>query len=172
MSSINRANPPAVASLTADAYRQLEHAASLKGLLKPFKGKGELEHLAQVARAIEAQLQQLMAAMSQQSGRPPYSLLDMRLVPQNTSAGSTFLRWRTRDFSRMGVAVWERQMSNATLPQALREALYRIECDRITLNLQMSVTHSLYRQATACAAKMASAEQVLRQFVNPVEESQ
>jgi hypothetical protein len=63
-------------------------------------------------------------------------------------------------------------MSNATLPQALREALYRIECDRITLNLQMSVTHSLYRQATACAAKMASAEQVLSQFVNPMGESQ
>lgn len=30
-------------ALTPDAYRQLEHAASLKGLLKPFKGKGELE---------------------------------------------------------------------------------------------------------------------------------
>ncbi len=27
-------------TLTSDAYRQLEHAASLKGLLKPFKGKG------------------------------------------------------------------------------------------------------------------------------------
>ncbi len=40
MSAINRANPPAIVSLTADAYRQLEHAASLKGLLKPFKGKG------------------------------------------------------------------------------------------------------------------------------------
>lgn len=163
--------PPAFASLTADAYRQLEHAASLKGLLKPFKGKGELEHLAQVARVIEAQLQQLMAAVSQQAARSPYSLLDLRLVQQNTSAGSTFLRWRTRDFSRMGVAVWERQISCTTLPQALREALYRIECDRIALNLQMSMTHSLYRQATACAAKMANAEQALRQFVNPVEES-
>ena len=47
-------------ALTPDAYRQLEHAASLKGLLKPFKGKGELEHLAQVARETEAQLCHLM----------------------------------------------------------------------------------------------------------------
>ena len=92
-------------TLTQDAYRQLEHAASLKGLLKPFKGKGELEHLAQMAREIEAQLCDLMEAVVQQAGQPPYSLLDIRLVLQNTSAGSTFLRWRTRDFARMGVSV-------------------------------------------------------------------
>ena len=159
-------------ALTPDAYRQLEHAASLKGLLKPFKGKGELEHLAQIARAIEAQLRRLMEIVVQQAGRPPYSLLDIRLVLQNTSAGSTFLRWRTRDFSRMGVAVWERQVSNKILPQATREGLHRFECDRIALNLQMSVVHSLLRQATTCAIKMASAEQLLRPFTIAVEVSQ
>lgn len=161
---------PAYAPLTADAYRSLEHAASLKAFLRAFKGNGELEHLAQMAKAVETQLRHLMADVVQQTGRPPYSLLDLRLVQQNTSAGSTFLRWRTRDFSRMGVAVWERQMSSLNLPPALRKALYQIECDRIALNLQMSVVHSLYRQATTCAAKMASAEQVLRQLTNPVED--
>ena len=156
-------------ALTPDAYRQLEHAASLKGLLKPFKGKGELEHLAQVARETEAQLCHLMEAVVKQAGQPPYSLLDIRLVLQNTSAGSTFLRWRTRDFTRMGVAVWERQVRSKPLPQVVREGLHRFECDRIALNLQMSVVHSLYRQATTCAIKMASAEQLLRQFTPAVE---
>ena len=156
-------------TLTQDAYRQLEHAASLKGLLKPFKGKGELEHLAQVAREIEAQLYHLMEAVVQQAGQPPYSLLDIRLVLQNTSAGSTFLRWRTRDFSRMGVAVWERQLCNKPLPQVVREGLHRSECDRIALNLQMSVVHSLYRQASTCSIKMVSAERLLRQFTPAVE---
>ncbi|MQT39857.1 DUF3158 family protein [Pseudomonas sp. FSL R10-0765] len=156
-------------TLTQDAYRQLEHAASLKGLLKPFKGKGELEHLAQVAREIEAQLYHLMEAVVQQAGQPPYSLLDIRLVLQNTSAGSTFLRWRTRDFSRMGVAVWERQLCNKPLPQVVREGLHRFECDRIALNLQMSVVHSLYRQASTCSIKMVSAERLLRQFTPAVE---
>ena len=156
-------------ALTPDVYRQLEHAASLKGLLKPFKGKGELEQLAQMAREIEAQLCHLMEAVVQQAGQPPYSLLDIRLVLQNTSAGSTFLRWRTRDFARMGVGVWEHQVSNNALPQAIHEGLHRFECDRIALNLQMSVVHSLYRQATTCAIKMASAEQLLRQFTTAVE---
>ncbi len=150
-------------TLTPDAYRQLEHAASLKGLLKPFKGKGELELLAQMAREIEARLCHLMEAVAQQAGQPPYSLLDIRMVLQNTGAGSTFLRWRTRDFARMGVAVWERQVSNKALPQTVREALHRFECERIALNLQMSVMHSLYRQASTCAIKMASAERLLRQ---------
>jgi hypothetical protein len=152
-------------ALTSDAYRQLEHAASLKGLLKPFKGKGELDQLAQVAREIEAQLRHLMEAVVEQAARSPYSCLSIRLVLQNTPAGSSFLRWRTRDFAQMGVAVWERQLGHPTLSPAVREQLHRFECARIALNLQMSVVHSLYRQATTCATKMASAEQLLRQFI-------
>ncbi|WP_339425757.1 DUF3158 family protein [Pseudomonas proteolytica] len=171
MNPLSPAQPMPFDTLTPDTYRQLEHAASLKGLLKPFKGKGELEHLAQVARDIEAQLCHLMAAVVQQAGQPPYSLLDIRLVLQNTSAGSTFLRWRSRDFARMGVAVWERQMSSKTLPQAVREGLHRFEGERIALNLQMSVVHSLYRQASTCAIKMARAERLLRQFTTAVEVS-
>ena len=163
MNPLTSAHPMPFDALTPDAYRQLEHSASLKGLLKPFKGKGELDYLAQVAREIEAQLCRLMEAVAQQAGQPPYSLLDIRLVLQNTSARSTFLRWRTRDFARMGVAVWERQVSNKALPQAVREQLHRFECERIALNLQMSVVHSLYRQASTCAIKMASAERLLRQ---------
>ena len=65
------AQPMPFEALTPDAYRQLEHAASLKGLLKPFKGKGELDHLAQVAREIDTQLCHLMEAVVQQAGQPP-----------------------------------------------------------------------------------------------------
>ena len=162
---------PADLTLAPTAYRDIEHAASLKGLLKPFKGKGELDHLAQVAREIEAQLCHLMEAVVQQAGQAPYSLLDIRLVLQNTSAGSTFLRWRARDFACMGVAVWERQICNNALPQVVREGLHRFECNRIALNLQMSVVHSLYRQATTCAIKMASAERLLCQFTPAAEVS-
>ncbi|WP_434702765.1 DUF3158 family protein [Pseudomonas sp. Z1-12] len=169
MSPMTPAQPLPLEALTPDTYRRLEYAASLKGLLKPFKGKGELEHLAQMARETEAQLAHLMEAVVQQAGQPPYSLLDIRLVLQNTSAGSTFLRWRTRDFARMGVAVWERQVTNKALPQAIREELHRFECERIALNLQMSVVHSLYRQALTCAIKMASAERLMRQLTTSVE---
>ncbi len=100
----------------------------------------------------------------------PNSLLDIRLLLQNTSASSTFFRWRTRDFARMGV-VWERQVCSSALPQALREGLHPLECERIALNLQMSVAHSLCRQANTCAIKMASAERLLHQLTTAVKAS-
>ena len=71
----------------------------------------------------------------------------------------------------MGVAVWERQVGNQALTQVVREGLRRFECNRIALNLQMSVVHSLYRQASTCAIKMASAEQLLRQLTTAAEVS-
>lgn len=62
--------------------------------------------------------------------------------------------------------------SYKTLPQFVHEELHRFECERIALNLQMSVVHSLYRQASTCAIKMASADRLLRQFTPAVELSQ
>jgi len=155
--------------LAPDAYRELEHAASLKGLLKPFKGKGELGHLAQITRGLERRLAELMLAQTAIIELHPFSMLGIRLVLQNTSAGTTFLRWRTQDFARMGTPVWEHLMRNPHLPQDLRTALYQLEGNRIVLNLQMSALHSLQRQAVECSSKMASAEAVLRQPTPPQE---
>ncbi|MNZ11313.1 hypothetical protein D3C78_281760 [compost metagenome] len=163
----NEPGPSTAGWLTQETYRQLEHTASLKGLLQPFKGKGELESLAQLARSLEAQLAELMTRLEHSARHAPYSLLNLRLARQSTGAGSTFLRWRSRDFSRMGVNVWADQMNNTAHSPSLRQALYHVEIDRIALNLQMSVTHSLYRQAVECAGKMALAEELLRQFPNP-----
>ena len=40
--------------LQQEAFQRLQQAASLKGLLKPFKGKGELTQLADLCRAQES----------------------------------------------------------------------------------------------------------------------
>ena len=64
MKPIISTQPILLETLTPEAYRQLEHSASLKGLLKPSKGKGELDYLAQVARKTEAQLCSLMEAVA------------------------------------------------------------------------------------------------------------
>lgn len=149
--------------LTHDAYRRIEHAASLKGLLKPFKGKGGLDDLAQVARGIELQLSAVMDEVLLRSGRPPYQLLEAQLTKQTAAGGTVFLRWRSRGYATMGVSVWEAQMGKAGLPESVRQGLFQFEVARITLNMQMSVVHSLRRQARECAEKMASAERVLRQ---------
>lgn len=152
------APPPSFDGLTQAAYRQLEHAASLKGLLQPFKGKGELQALARVAQTLEVQVSGLMVALVRQTERLSGGRLSIRLVCQRSAAGSVYLRWRSLDYARMGVAVWDRQMADPALPEALRQALLRLELDRIGLNLQMSVLQSLYRQTANGALKMEHAQ--------------
>ncbi|MGV8889364.1 MAG: DUF3158 family protein [Pseudomonas sp.] len=147
--------------LSPDAYRQLEHAASLKGLLKPFKGNGDLILFAVSIQRLENQLTELMAAMLVLAAQPPVSLLDLRLTVQKTSADTQFLRWRSRDFNYMGTNVWKQAMEQPHVSQSVREALYQLEINRITLNLQMSSLHSAFRQAIEGAGKMLKAEIVL-----------
>mgnify|MGYP002718258545 FL=1 len=88
----------------------------------------------------------------------PFSLLHVQLAQQATGAGTTFLRWRNLDRSSMGVALWEALLANPATPASLIDELYAIELQRIVLNMQISLTHSIARQALECANKAAQAE--------------
>ena len=68
------------------------------------------------------------------------------------------LRWRNLDRSSMGVALWEALLANPATPASLIDELYAIELQRIVLNMQISLTHSIARQALECANKAAQAE--------------
>ncbi|WP_336331512.1 DUF3158 family protein [Pseudomonas putida] len=157
--------------LSTDAYRQLEQGASLKGLLKPFKGKGELQQFAESILRLRTQVAGLMAGMLAIVAQPPFSLLDLRLVVQHSAAGTDFLRWRSRDFSSMGAEVWKQAMEQPHLAPAVREALHQLEVNRVVLNLQMSSLHSLHRQASASARQLLDAEAALGSTVSPQPES-
>ncbi|TNB81572.1 DUF3158 family protein [Pseudomonas sp. Fig-3] len=156
--------------LSADAYRELEQGASLKGLLKPFKGKGELQQFAETILRLRTELAGLMGAMLAIMAQPPFSLLDLRLVVQHSATGTDFLRWRSPDFQRMGVQVWQQAMGHSHLTPVLREALYQLEVNRVTLNLQMSSLQSLYRQAVTGVSKMQAAETTFQTSSSPTEE--
>ncbi len=147
--------------LCAQAYRELEQGASLKGLLKPFKGKGELLEFAVTLRRLQAQLAHLMAATVVVASQPPFSLLDLRLVTQRSAPETLLLRWRSRDFSRMGVPVWVQAMQQPQLSRSVREALYQLEVNRTLLNLQMSSLHSLSRQVIHGAVRLVEADLIL-----------
>lgn len=140
-------------------FRRLEHAAYLKGLLKPFKGKGSLETWASQSTALRDDL--ILVAEQRvlpQAQRYPFNLLGVQLAQQTTGAGTTFLRWRNRDRSSMGVVLWERLLADPATPASLIDDLYAMELQRIALNMQISLLHSIARQALDCAGKMAGAE--------------
>lgn len=155
-------------------FQRLEQAAYLKGLLKPFKGKGGLEHWANECSALRDDLIQLSThRILAQARRYPFNLLSIQLAQQTTGAGTTFLRWRNLDRSRMGVELWETLIREASprMPPSVLNDLYTMELQRIVINMQISLTHTLARQAADCASKMAQAETIYQQCVNRRQES-
>lgn len=147
--------------LQQDAFRSLEHAASLKGLLKAFKGKGTLEEWASQCEGLRKQLTGLAEhGVLSQVNTYPFALLPVQLAQQTTGAGTVFLRWRKTDRSAMGVHLWDELLLNAGTPAHLVADLHAIEMQRITLNMQVSLLHSIARQARECAAKMAHAHSI------------
>ncbi|WP_413730207.1 DUF3158 family protein [Sodalis sp. RH22] len=158
--------PNRFVSLEQADFRGLEHAAYLKGLLRPFKGKGGLEDWASQCHSLRDSLIGLaQRRVLSQTHRPPFNLLSIALAQQATGAGTTFLRWRNLDRSRMGVALWEELMDRTSLV-ALLDDLLAIEQQRIALNMQISLLHTLSRQAQECASKMAQAEEVYLRRMN------
>lgn len=144
-------------------FQRLEQAASLKGLLRPFpfKGKGSLEAWASQCQALRDDLIELAQRhVLAQANAYPFRLLPVELAQQTTGAGTIFLRWRRPDRSAMGVAQWQELITSRSTPDALIDDLYAMEVQRIVLNMQISLLHTLSRQARECSAKVAQAHAV------------
>ena len=137
----------------------MKHADYIKGLLKLFKGKGDFEAWASQCFAMRDELIALAQrqVLPQACGRPLH-LLPVELAQQTTGAGTTFLRWRKHDRSAMGVALWQELIATTSTPVNLLHDLHAIELQRITLNMQISLLHTLGRQAQECASKAAQAD--------------
>jgi hypothetical protein len=60
----------------------------------------------------------------------------------------------------MGVALWEEMLASPATPAPLLEDLLAMEEQRIVLNMQVSLLHTLAREARDCVSKMAWAEDI------------
>ena len=148
-------------SLEQTDFQQLEHAASLKGLLQPFKGKGPLQDWASRCHAMrDALIELAQRRVLAQAGTYPFRLLPIQLAQQTTGAGTVFLRWRRQDRSAMGVALWQELMESPATPDTLIDDLFAMEVQRVVLNMQISLLHTLGRQALECASKLDPAHEV------------
>jgi len=140
-------------------FARLEHAAFLKGLLKPFKGKGTLETWASQCFSLRDDVIHLAAdRVLGQARAYPFNLLRVQLAAQTTGTGTTFLRWRSVEGGAMGVSLWRDLMLDTSTPARLLDDLYAIEQHRVLLNMQISLLHSIGRQANECAQKLAQAD--------------
>ncbi|HBO0614580.1 TPA: DUF3158 family protein, partial [Pseudomonas aeruginosa] len=119
--------------------------------------------------ALEQGLLELAQGLLAQVRRPPFTLLPARLIEQRTSARTTFLRWQHIATRRMGVGVWAEMLRQDKTPEYLLQDLYEMELQRITLNMQISLIHSIGKQAAECAEKMGQAE---AEFMGRLQQSQ
>lgn len=166
MTDLDAVPPRRFLPLDQADYQRLDHGVYLKGLLKPFKGKGPLETWASQCDALRAQVVALaQRRVLAQAHNPPLRLLPLQLAQQTTGASTSLLRWRSPDHARMGLPVWQDTMLSPATPARLVADLYAVELDRIVLNMQVSLLRTLRRQALECASKMAQAEAVYQQRV-------
>lgn len=157
---------PYFTALAQADFQALAQAAYLKGLLQPFKGKGSLATWANQCFQLRDDLIELTARRVLAQARSyPFNRLPVQLAQQVTGAGTTFLRWRNPDRTAMGVALWEQLLADPATPAVLFDDLLALEQQRIVVNLQVSLTHSIARQAQNCASKLEHAEAIYLKHV-------
>ncbi|AKX51379.1 hypothetical protein AKN92_07660 [Thiopseudomonas alkaliphila] len=143
-------------------YHSVKQAPYLKGLLKPFKGKGDYEVLEQQMIEAREGIAAMMEQISDIWAKPPFSLLALQAGTQPSTSGATHLRWRSRGRGqKMGVGVWAQSMKDRRTPEELLDELYWFEVLRIQTNMQMSCLQFIMKQARECQEKMDEAAEIL-----------
>jgi hypothetical protein len=125
--------------LSDDDYQYCARKSSLKGLLKAFKGKGELTSLEDELRETRSMLQQLQPPLKQAVQNLPVRDLPLVLCCNPARSGVSYLRWRNLDNNRSGSAALQEVLEWPDTSDALQDALLGLEYQRQVLNMQISV---------------------------------
>ena len=120
--------------------------SSLKGLLKAFKGKGELRALVQELQALRAQLQQHQPVLKQAVYELPGRNVPLILCSNPARSGVSYLRWRNLDNNHSGGVALLEAIQQPDASDELRDALMALEWQRQGLNTQLSVVMFMLRR--------------------------
>lgn len=120
--------------------------SSLKGLLKAFKGKGELRALVLELQALRAQLQQHQPVLKQAVYELPGRNVPLILCSNPARSGISYLRWRNLDNNRSGSVALQEVIQQPDVSDELRNALMALEWQRQVLNTQLSVVMFMLRR--------------------------
>lgn len=120
--------------------------SSLKGLLKAFKGKGELRALVRELQTLRVQLQQRQPALKQAVYDLPVRTLPIILCSNPARSGVSYLRWRNLDNNRSGSVALQEAIQQPDMTDELRDALLALEWQRQVLNAQLSIVMFMLRR--------------------------
>ena len=120
--------------------------SSLKGLIKAFKGKGELQALVLELQALRAQLQQHQPVLKQAVYELPGRNVPLILCSNPARSGVSYLRWRNLDNNRSGSVALQEAIQQPDASNELHDALMALEWQRQVLNAQLSVVMFMLRR--------------------------
>lgn len=147
-----------------DLYRHLAPNPSLKGLLKPFKGKGDYEDLAHLARETQDKLLIMQKHLVNLTEHYQVAHKRMTLRLHKAPSGQFYLRWRTlgnAPSNASGARLWHHVVSDPLTSSQTRQNLLILERQRIALNLQACCVQSMIKQARQGLAGLAVAERIV-----------
>lgn len=120
--------------------------SSLKGLLKAFKGKGELQALVQELRETQTLLVQRQPTLKQAVYDLPVRTLPIILCSNPARSGVSYLRWRNLDNNRSGSVALQEAIQQPDVTDELRDAMLALEWRRQVVNTQLSVVTFMLRR--------------------------
>lgn len=150
-----------------DLYKRMAHDSSLKGLLKPFKGKGDYTELELHARGVLAKLDQMMVQLVKLTDSQHIAHKNIVLRLHKAKSGQGYLRWRTLKHSgnqAMGFQLWQQVVQDPLTGPQTKQNLLILEQQRNALNMQASTVQYIVRQAIDCAKKSELAQNALNQL--------
>jgi hypothetical protein len=147
-------------ALAYEDYNPIAYKTSLKGLLKPFKGKGELQQLEENTKDAREIMGGIRQRLIQSATSYPIRMLPLIFTLGPAPSGAVFLRWRNQQNNKSGLPAFGEIIQNPVIPTFTRDLLLEIEKDRIVFNMQMSALTFIIRQARECQEKFSAAERL------------
>lgn len=137
-------------TLSTSDYLFARQHLSLKGLLKPFKGKGEYETILQEIESDLSRLEKIAERLiNDTKDKLPIKYLPFYLKKRRLSNGSLYLSWK---YKKMTISNGEvkrveiegkklilEALSESNLSNADKRFIKELEIDRLTLNFQMRI---------------------------------
>jgi hypothetical protein len=125
-------------------YREIKHSSELKGFLKPFKGKGEMEEFERLAEECQVDIYRLMAKLI--ADCEALALPNITLMAQRVKSRA-YLRWRNPTEMKMGLCVLRDFLNTPNIGNQTRNKIQELEHRRNVLNFQSSCLTQLSRRA-------------------------
>lgn len=142
-------------SIGYEDYTRVGYVSSIKGLLKPFKSKRQLEILLENLLQAREELKPIhkKLARSAQSSFP-VKYFPILFRESKSQSGALFLRWRNHQNNKDGMPVLVNIFENENTSDKAKEIFREMEIDRISLNMQMSILSTMIRQVRDCIKKI------------------